>query len=751
MINILLCILLTLLSPKISSAQSDRAAVIHGAVFDESKTPLPGVVVRLSTISMPDTTDLSGRFRFEKVPSGSYVLTAQKPGSYFLPSTKRIVVSQDSLAPIEIQLQQKVYSVDEVVVISSSKSPSTRLEDEPSQVDVVTRAEFEQNAVTVEDVIASTPSASITSYGGLGSFSEVSLRGSYSNQVQVYIDGMLLNESIGGSVNLGLIPLTNVERVEIWRSGAPARFGGDAVGGAINIITRDYQKKKGSMSLGYGSFGTLTGYGIIGFGPPDSRLLISLDGATSRNNYDYTSDNGTPQNSDDDYTTYRRNNDFRTFNLLAKYQRLLNNSMVFELSEHVLNSQKNLPSTQHILYSGASLTTTKNLFQSRLTWTPERMSWLEVTPTFNSIVSNEHYQDKDGHVGWGEQDNIYETEVFEGMIPVSLRCGNLGQVTVTPTAKHESYSPEHHLEKTIPLSSDREHLGLVGDIVLNTPGRWVAMTTNIRRDRYFSDYEGQTNSFNPVTPESQFHHFTNVQTGIKFEPHSLISFRYNYGDNWRVPSFYELFGDRGGVVSTPGLQPEHVYRWDAGVRIHVPKWHENVAGRFDIVKFENNYRNLIQWYTNNYGFIESANVAGSYVKGTEIIWNVRLFTSCNIKGNWTFQKSKVTETSKVYHEGKRLPNRPDNYGACTLEYMYRRASLFWTIDQKGSYFLDRSNQPHKKYSGRTLHDIGLSLGTCNNKLTWQFLVKNLTDRQTFDILGMPKPGRSYMVMSSFSP
>ncbi len=742
--------ILVFIVPVVSSyAQSQVNYTVHGSVADENSAPLADVVVRLMGIDQPDTTDGAGTFTFETVPSGSYVLTAEKSGSFYLPYSKRIVISGET-RKIAIVLRQRVYSASEIVVINTPESSPERMENAPSQVDVVTRAEFEHTAVTVEDVIASTPSASITSYGGLGSYSEVSLRGSYSNQVQVYIDGMLLNEAVGGSVNLGLIPLTNVDRVEVWRSGAPAKFGGDGVGGAINIVTRNSRTNASSVSLGYGSFDTVTGSGIFGFGPPESHVAVSVDGASSRNDFEYTSDNGTTQNPDDDYTTYRRNNQFRMLNGLVKYQRLIGDDLSFELSEHVLHSRKNLPSTQHILYSNSSLTTTKNLFQSRLDWMPDSMPWFEMSPALHSIVSREHYLDKEDQVGWGEQDNIYETVTFKGMVPVAVRHSVFGELTLTPVAAHESYSPEHRLDTTVPVSSDREQYGVVGDFALHTPGSKVAMTGNIRRDRYYSEYEGQTSLFNPEPPDPQYHHLTNVQTGLKIEPHELVSFRWNYGDNWRVPSFYELFGDRGSAVASPGLKPEHVYRWDIGARFTIPRTHKCFSGRLDFVYFENTYRNLIQWYTTNYGFIESANVAGSYVKGTEIILNTRLPYSFSLRGNWTIQKSNITASSKVYHQGKRLPNRPGQYGVCTLEYARRRASLFWTVDYKDSYFLDRSNQPHKKYPGRTLHDIGLSYRMHNNKISWRFMIENLTDQRTFDIQGMPKPGRSYMVTISYS-
>ncbi len=748
--RIVLILIGLLISQASFSDENVDMARIRGIVLDESASPVSGAVVSLESPSRADTTDTYGRFLFERLQPGRYLLSVKKDGSSFSQLQNKVTATTSPADPVVFILEQRTYTVDEVVVIGSNESSGDQQENSPSQVDIVTRSEFEVHAATVEDVIASTPSASISTYGGLGSFSEVSLRGSYSNQVQVYVDGMLLNESIGGSVNLGLIPLNNVDRVEIWRSGAPARFGGDAVGGAINIVTREYSENRQTISLGYGSFGTVTGHGVFGFGPKDSRLIVSLDAATSRNDYDYTSDNGTPQNPDDDYTTYRRNNDYRTVNGLVKYRRLIGSGMILEVSNHTMSSRKNLPNTQHILFSSASLKTSKNLLQSRFSWMPESLPFMEIAPTAHYIVSNEHYEDKDGHVGWGEQDNIYTTNTVKGMIPFSLRRAMFGSFTLTPVASRESYSPEHRLEKTIPLSSDREHLGLVGDFEMHSPGQAVTLTANMRRDRYYSEYEGQANVFSPEPPEPKYHHFTNRQTGIKIEPHPLVSFRWNYGDNWRVPSFYELFGDRGGIISKSGLKPEHVYRWDAGLRFHLPEWARSPEGRFDVVYFDNNYRDLIQWYTNNYGFIEPANVAGSYVRGTELIWNTRLFNSIGLRGNWTIQNSRVTDTTKSYHQDKQLPNRPKRYGTATLEYSRKNATLSWILDYKDSYYLDRSNQPHMKYPGRSLHDLSFSLGFKDNTMVWRFMVENVTDRNTFDMRGMPKPGRSYSIDIRYS-
>ena len=94
-------------------------------------------------------------------------------------------------------------------------------------------------------------------YGGLGSFSTMSIRGSTAEQVQVYLDGVPLNQALGGGVDLGELSLAGVESIEVYRGAVPARFGGNSIGGVVNIRTR--RPGKGSvfgLQVGGGSFAT---------------------------------------------------------------------------------------------------------------------------------------------------------------------------------------------------------------------------------------------------------------------------------------------------------------------------------------------------------------------------------------------------------------------------------------------------------------------------------------------------------------
>ena len=119
-------------------------------------------------------------------------------------------------------------------------------------------------------------------------------------------------------------------------------------------------------------------------------------------------------------------------------------------------------------------------------------------------------------------------------------------------------------------------------------------------------------------------------------------------------------------------------------------------------------------------------------------------------GNWTIQYSKVTNEKQAYYENKKLPNRPDDYGNITIEINHGNLTPFWSLNHKGEYYLDRVNQKSRLYTGRTLQDVGITFPVMNGKAKMTFTGKNITNKHTFDTIGMPLPGRSYSVDISYS-
>jgi vitamin B12 transporter len=151
-----------------------------------------------------------------------------------------------------------------------------------ASVTVITRADIEQSqAPDVADLLSQQAGLDITRSGGAGSNVSIFTRGSNSNHTLILIDGIRVNNAVQGSFDLSHLPIAMVERVEIVRGPRAALWGSDAIGGVIQIFTRDPKQfaelRAGSygraeLDVGFGvgneenNFGVVAGYGrLTGF------------------------------------------------------------------------------------------------------------------------------------------------------------------------------------------------------------------------------------------------------------------------------------------------------------------------------------------------------------------------------------------------------------------------------------------------------------------------------------------------------
>ena len=131
----------------------------------------------------------------------------------------------------------QIFSLDEIVVIAS-KFPE-RMLDLVASVEVITEEEIEMaQANNLADILSSVSGLEISDYGNAGGIKAISIRGSSPEQVLVMIDGRPANDPQTGKIDLGLIPASIIERVEIYRGPASAIYGANALGGVVNIITK---------------------------------------------------------------------------------------------------------------------------------------------------------------------------------------------------------------------------------------------------------------------------------------------------------------------------------------------------------------------------------------------------------------------------------------------------------------------------------------------------------------------------------
>ena len=108
-----------------------------------------------------------------------------------------------------------------------------------SDVTVITREEIEQGTGrTVAELIARVAGVQMTGNGGLGKNSSIFIRGTSSTHVLLLVDGVRVGSATAGQANFDNIPLESIERIEVLKGPASALYGSDAVGGVIQIFTK---------------------------------------------------------------------------------------------------------------------------------------------------------------------------------------------------------------------------------------------------------------------------------------------------------------------------------------------------------------------------------------------------------------------------------------------------------------------------------------------------------------------------------
>ena len=166
-----------------------------------------------------------------------------------------------------------------VVTATRLEEPITRT---GGAISVIRAADIEKTgARSAADVLRQVPGLDIYETGGVGGYSNVTLRGAAAGQTLVLIDGVRVGDpsSAGGEFDFGAYSITDIERIEVLRGPQSALYGSDAMGGVVNIITRKGAgKPKASLTLEGGGYGALHSRAAFSGGTETLSYAFGIDG-----------------------------------------------------------------------------------------------------------------------------------------------------------------------------------------------------------------------------------------------------------------------------------------------------------------------------------------------------------------------------------------------------------------------------------------------------------------------------------------
>jgi vitamin B12 transporter len=170
----------------------------------------------------------------------------------------------------------------DAVTVTATRTPS-RVSEAVAEVTVVERDEIERaTGRTLSELLARQPGLQVTSNGGLGKISGISIRGLEPRHTLLLVDGVRLGSATVGTPSFDNLPLALIDRIEIVRGPMSSLYGSDAVGGVVQVFTRRAQPglvPNAFATVGTNRYAQLGGGLAFGSGAFDGAVQLVHTGA----------------------------------------------------------------------------------------------------------------------------------------------------------------------------------------------------------------------------------------------------------------------------------------------------------------------------------------------------------------------------------------------------------------------------------------------------------------------------------------
>ena len=220
-------------------------ANIHGHILDaKTKQHIPYVVLSLKGTTYATGTDASGHYFLKNLPEGNYILVAEVIG--YKKAEKSVKLVRNKSIEVNFTLEEVALSMNEVVV--SATRNETNKKNTATIVNVASAKLFENTASSnLAESMAFQPGLRVENTCGNCGAVQLRINGLEGQYSQVLLDSNPIFSSLAGVYGLEQLPVAMIERVEVIRGGGSALFGSNAIGGVVNIITKE--PLRNSLSL----------------------------------------------------------------------------------------------------------------------------------------------------------------------------------------------------------------------------------------------------------------------------------------------------------------------------------------------------------------------------------------------------------------------------------------------------------------------------------------------------------------------
>ena len=490
-------------------------------------------------------------------------------------SFKRVAMP---LAVICIFFIPLVFAASPTVVVTATRTPQS-VDDTNAPVSTISRNQIEQSgARSITELLVGMPGIDTSTNGGYGQPSSIFLRGTNSNHVLTLIDGVRVGSATVGTTAFHLLPVEQIDRIEIVRGPRASLYGSDAIGGVIQIFTRSGSKDtQSNASVGYGTYNTIQGgAGISGGSDRSSASVyvntISTDGINTQ----------VAGNPDDD--GYENNSLSASLNSRFSETSSLNISVLRAQGENEFDNAFDPPASTHSSDFVQQVVSVRGSFMPTTTWDSSVRfgQSRDDLDTFKDTVNDGVFNTKRQEFSWQNDLQLNEALVTLGLDYVDESVSGSADYVVT----------------------ERDNTGVFGQWQQDFTAHHIVLGARHDNNEQFGS-----------------HNTGNIDYGYDINADLRILF--SYGTAFKAPSFNDLyFPDFGN----PDLKPEESSSFEFGLRGKAQKASWEIRAYQteidDLIVFD-----LVSFVPEN---VARAKIKGIELEGNTVISDWRFFGALSL-------------------------------------------------------------------------------------------------------------------------